>query len=199
VAPEQDPPVAESSSRPKRLAEWPAAPLLSTERLSLEPLTPGHAEEMAPLLDDPALYAFTGGRPLTLDELRRRYADQARGRSPDGTQRWLNWIVRGAQSGQPLGTVQATVAVHGESFIADLAWLIAAPHQGRGYATEAATAMAGWLRAQGADVLAANIHPRHDASMRVARALALTPTEEHIGGEVRWSWPPAQGLVQPHA
>ena len=39
---------------------------LQTERLALEPLRVHHAEEMAPLLDDARLFAFTGGRPVTL-------------------------------------------------------------------------------------------------------------------------------------
>jgi RimJ/RimL family protein N-acetyltransferase len=65
---------------------------LETPRLTLEPLRPTHAEEMAPLLADERLYTFTGGRPPTLDELRARYARQAAGRSPDGVERWCNWI-----------------------------------------------------------------------------------------------------------
>jgi hypothetical protein len=51
------------------LDDWPLAPILQTERLSLEPLSIDHAEEMAPLLDDPRLFGFTGGSPCTLDEL----------------------------------------------------------------------------------------------------------------------------------
>jgi RimJ/RimL family protein N-acetyltransferase len=46
--------------------------------------------------------------------------------------------------------------------------------------------MARWLRQQGAHVLAANIHPRHEVSMRVARALGLAATTEVVEGEVRW-------------
>lgn len=170
------------------MGEWPAAPELRTERLVLEPLTVAHAEEMAPLLDDPALHAFTGGRPARLGELRDRYARQARGRSPDGTERWLNWIVRLERTGEPVGAVQATVTAsdHGGSSGAELAWVIAAAHQRCGYAREAAAGMARWLREQGVSVLAANIHPRHEASIQVARALGLAPTGEIVDGEVRW-------------
>ena len=186
-----------TDSRPTSLAAWPAAPLLTTERLSLEPLTVKHAQEMAPLLDDAALHAFTGGQPLALRHLRRRYGRLVRGGSADGAQRWFNWVVRLADTRAPLGTVQATVTAAdagadewtfiARRFIADLAWVIARPHQVRGYATEAASAMAGWLRDQGADVLAANIHPRNEASARVARALGLAPTAEVVDGEVRWA------------
>jgi RimJ/RimL family protein N-acetyltransferase len=168
------------------VGDWPPAPGLTTERLSLEPLKLEHAEEMAPLLDYPALHTFTGGRPATLDELRRRYERQVLGHSLDGTQRWLNWIVRLKQSGQLVGTVQATATANATTCVAELAWVIVAAHQGRGYGTEAAVAMARWLRDQHAEVLTANIHPHHEASMRVARALGLIPTEQVIDGEIRW-------------
>jgi hypothetical protein len=44
-----------------------------TERLDLEPLLAGHAAELAPVLDDPALHEFTGGVPLDLAALTTRY------------------------------------------------------------------------------------------------------------------------------
>jgi RimJ/RimL family protein N-acetyltransferase len=169
-----------------KLEEWPPAPLLIGPRLVLEPLRVGHAEEMAGLLDDPLLHAFTGGRPSTEEELRRRYRSQAGERSHDGSQRWFNWIVRLGATGPPAGTVQATVTVEDGRCIAALAWVIATEYQRRGYAREAAIAMVAWLRAQGADRLVAHIHPAHRASMNVARALAMAPTDEVVGGEIRW-------------
>ncbi|MHB1886743.1 MAG: GNAT family N-acetyltransferase, partial [Acidimicrobiales bacterium] len=63
----------------------PEAPVLRSRRLRLEPLRVEHAEEMAPLLDDPQLYRFTGGRPATVSELRDSYCRQVVGRSPDGS------------------------------------------------------------------------------------------------------------------
>ncbi len=70
--------------------DWPGVQHLSSDRLDLEPLRPEHADEMAPLLDDAALHTFIGGVPATPDELRGRYTRQVVGRSPDGSQRWLN-------------------------------------------------------------------------------------------------------------
>src|SRR3954468_22439885 len=103
---------------------------MGRRRLLLEPLTPAHADELAPLLADRALYEFTGGEPPSVAELRARYERQARGRSPDGSQRWLNWIVR--CEGEAVGYVQATVDVAAN--VADVAWVVAARFQGRGYA-----------------------------------------------------------------
>lgn len=167
--------------------DWPDAPVLLTGRLALEPVRVGHAEEMAQVLADPELYVFIGGRPLTAPELRTRYRGLALGRSVDGSQRWLNWIVRLRGSGLAVGTVQATVTVDDDHVVAQLAWIVGLEHQRRGYAREAATAVTAWLREQGSTVLIADIHPQHTASIKVARALGLQANHEMIGDEVRWT------------
>ena len=162
---------------------------LQTLRLTLEPLRVAHAEEMAPLLADPGLYGFTGAQPPTLDELRARYESQASGRSPDGAEAWLNWIVRRREDGQAIGFVQAAIAADPPPpapVTAVLAWVIAVPFQGHGYAREAAGALVPWLQSVGVQRLAAYIDAEHHASMAVARALALEPTGERVDGEVVW-------------
>ncbi len=82
--------------------------------------------------------------------------------------------------------MQSTVTSHDGVPGADVAWVIASAHQRHGYAREAAAAMAAWLRQQGADVITAYVHPDHEASMAVARALGLSPTSVIVDGEVRW-------------
>jgi RimJ/RimL family protein N-acetyltransferase len=161
-------------------------PALATGRLRLAPLRVDHAEELAPVLNDVRLHEFTGGRPLGLDELRNRHARLVVGRSADGHERWLNWVVREHASGLAVGQMQATVTP-GPPKQAWLAWMIAVGFQGRGYAREAAVAVAGWLSEQGIAELFARIHPDHVASIRVAGSLGLSPTEEMVAGEVRWS------------
>ena len=56
------------------VGDWAEAQPLLSERLALGPLRVEHADEMAPLLDDPALHTFIGGKPASLQELRTRYA-----------------------------------------------------------------------------------------------------------------------------
>jgi RimJ/RimL family protein N-acetyltransferase len=165
---------------------WPAAEPIGTARLVLEPLRVDHADEMAVALDDVRLHEFIGGEPATPDELRRRYALQAVGHAPDGSAGWLNWVLRVRATGEAAGTVQATLVREGGSTVADVAWVVGAGHQGRGYATEAATAMADWLRAQGADTLTAHVHPEHAASIAVATRLGMQPTPVVVDGETRW-------------
>jgi len=166
--------------------DWAEAQHLSSGRLELEPLCPEHADEMAPLLDDVGLHTFIGGAPATRDELKGRYIRQVVGRSPDGSQRWLNWVVRRRDSGQAVGTTQATVSEHDAGLTADVAWVIGASQQRQGYAQEAAKVMVRWLRHQGVEVVVAHLHPQHQASIAVARAVGLAPTDTVVDGEVRW-------------
>lgn len=165
---------------------WPAAQAILTARLRLEPLRAAHATELASLLDDARLHEFTGGRPLPADELRVRYARLESGRSPDGNQAWLNWVVRARAGGEAVGTVQATI----ESGSASLAWVIGSRYQGRGYAKEAAAGMAEWLVTEGVGALVAWIHPGHAASIAVARHLGMEASDVESGGETRWARAP---------
>jgi RimJ/RimL family protein N-acetyltransferase len=157
---------------------------IETERLRLVPQTPADADEMASVLADPALYAFTGGEPPTADALRARYERQAAGASPGGTEVWANWIVRRGEDGAAVGYVQATIDAAG----ADLAWVVGTAWQDRGYAGEAAGALAAFLRGAGVAPLTAHIRPRHEAAERVAARLGLRRSGEvDADGEVVWS------------
>ncbi len=152
----------------------------------LEPLRADHARELAPVLDDPALHAFIGGRPETEAQLRARYARQVTGASPDGAQGWLNWVARDRATRTPVGTVQATISAGDDGHTAELAWVIATRRQRAGLATEAASAAMDWLRRHGVTTFVAHIHPDHAASAAVARHLGLRPTEGRREREVRW-------------
>ncbi|MEV4969939.1 GNAT family N-acetyltransferase [Streptomyces scopuliridis] len=176
-----------------------AAAVIDTERLALLPLRVAHAEEMAAVLADPALYAYTGGTPPTVEELRSRYARQVAG-SPDPEVVWCNWVIgvreetrggrRSAESfaGPLAGYVQATIGPDGDGRTAEIAWVVGTARQGRGIATEAARGLVRWLKEQGVRTLVAHVHPDHRASAAVAKAIGLAPTGERHDGEVRWRW-----------
>ncbi len=169
-------------------------PTLETDRLRLDPLRVDDAVEMARVLADPSLYAFTGGEPPTVEALRRRYVGQVVGRSADGRELWLNWIVRRRTEADAIGFAQATVAdASGDRRrrSADVAWVIGVPWQGHRSAAEAAAAMIAWLmtpepNGAGVVVVTAHIHPDHAASAAVARRVGLEPTHEIEDGEVVW-------------
>ena len=159
------------------------------ERYRAGPLSVDDAPEMTAVLADPALYAFTGGEPPTLADLQARYLAQVRGRSPDGSERWHNWVVRLSDGDRAIGYVQATVT--GEPRAADVAWVIGTAWQGVGYATEAARAMLDWLLAEGVATITAHVLPGHAASEAVARRLGLGATEVLEDGERVWRLEPA--------
>lgn len=166
--------------------DWPTTAALDSERLRLEPLTVEHSDEMVPVLDDPDLHAFIGGRPATREELRARYEQLVVGQSRDGSERWLNWVIRRRDDGQAVGAVQATVTEQDRGLAAEIAWVIGTGQQRQGFAREAAHAMVAWLREQGVTTIVAHVHPHHEASKAVARALGLEPTDALVDGEVRW-------------
>ncbi|MFK0294071.1 GNAT family N-acetyltransferase [Streptomyces sp. NPDC090442] len=161
------------------------AQAISTRRLDLLPLRVGHAEEMATVLSDPALHTFVGGMPDTPHTLRSRYQRITAG-SPDPAVSWLNWVIRLRAESCLTGTVQATVGPSGPGAVAEIAWVVGSPWQGRGIATEAAQGLVGWLDRQPVHTVIAHIHPEHRASAAVATVAGLTPTDEWREGEIRW-------------
>jgi RimJ/RimL family protein N-acetyltransferase len=162
-----------------------AAQTITTRRLDLLPLLVEHAAEMATVLSDPALHTFTGGTPDTPQALRARYQRMTAG-SPDPAVSWLNWVIRLRDTGCLTGTVQATISPSDHGHIAEIAWVVGTPWQGRGIAREAAQGLVDWLSQQSIPTLIAHIHPEHRASAAVATAAGLTPTDEWHEGEVRW-------------
>jgi RimJ/RimL family protein N-acetyltransferase len=151
-------------------------------RIRLDPLRVADAEEMAGVLGAPELYGFIGGEPPTLGELTEQYRRQVVGRSLDGHEEWLNWIVRLEDTA--IGYVQATVH---EGSRAVIAWVIGVPWQGRGYATEAAKELIALLRARGVTRIEAHIVPGHAASEMVAARVGLAATGQlDSDGEQEW-------------
>jgi len=156
---------------------------IETLRLRLTPLAVDDAASMVDVLDAPELYAFTGGEPPSFETLQNRYRQQVAG-SGDPAEEWRNWIVRLAESGEPIGFVQATVM----SNVAEVAWVIGVAHQGRGFASEAAAGMTAELAQAGVDRFIAFIHPDHLASQAVAQHLGLDRTGVvDDDGEEEWA------------
>lgn len=82
----------------------------------LEPMLEAHAAEMFLVLCDPAIYAYEGVPPPSLEKLANGFRLKEARVSPDGTEKWLNWVVRLA-SGELAGYVQATVYETGVAYI----------------------------------------------------------------------------------
>jgi RimJ/RimL family protein N-acetyltransferase len=160
----------------------PVATRLATSRLVLTPLEVADAADMTVVLGDPGLYVHTGGSPPSLEELQGRYRRQVDGPWPHG-ETWLNWVVR-LSAGEAVGYVQATVI----DAAADLAWVIGAGHQRRGYAAEATHAVATWLVGEGIRRLTAHVASGHTGSERVAAGVGMQPSGDlDDDGERIWS------------
>lgn len=148
-------------------------PTIETARMVLRPLHVGDADEMATVLADSSLYEFTGGEPPTVSELANRYRQQTAGPGTPG-EHWCNWIMCVGDQGRAVGFVQATVV----GDMADLAWVLGAPDQGHGFATEAVMAVRDWLAEHTVRRVEAHIHPRHVASQAVAQRIGMVRTGE---------------------
>ncbi len=108
-----------------------------TERLNAVPVTAEHAALMTPLLNDPSIHEFLNGGIETEHELRTRYRFLEGGRSRDGSQLWLTWILF-LRSGEPIGFVEASV-VEPEMFY--LAYVLIPTYWRQGYGSEASRAL----------------------------------------------------------
>jgi len=157
--------------------------VIEAARVLLVPLTRADADDMFPVLNDRSLHLHTGGEPMDAEALEERYERLERGTPDDESEVWANWIVRLHDTGAAIGYVQASIGEHG----ANLAWVIGSSWQRHGYASEAACAMAGWLRGAGVGPLRAHIHPQNMSSARVAERAGLRPTgETDADGEAVW-------------
>jgi len=106
-----------------------------TERLWLEPVKRGHAASLFGPLSDPRLHRFIAtDPPPSVERLAARYAYLETRRSPDGSELWLNWVMRTKAGGDCIGVVQATLRSDHSAYFA---YELGVPWWQRGYATEA--------------------------------------------------------------
>lgn len=159
---------------------------LSTTRLTLEPVTPEHAGEAWPHLDDPRMWEFFPQlRPRTQEDLCRIYERWSRGyQESDGTQIWENWLCRRRDDGQLAGGAQATILPR--RHVAYLAYSIYVEQQRRGYAREAMQAVIAHVRdVHHIATFYAEMHVRNEASYRLAESLGFRRVETVRGAERR--------------
>jgi RimJ/RimL family protein N-acetyltransferase len=147
--------------------------------LALEPQVAAHAEAMFAVLSDSAIYEYENAPPASVDALRERYRKLETRRSGDGSEQWLNWVVR-LPEGELAGYVQATVYPHRHD--SDIAYEFASRYWGRGLARTAVEAMVGELAAQyDVRALSAILKRTNERSRRFLERLgfALASPERH--------------------
>ena len=145
---------------------------LAAAGLTLEPQLPAHAEAMFAVLSDLAIYRFGNAPPDSLAGLRQRFERLADGRSPDGREHWLNWVIR-LPDDALAGYAQATIDADG---LATIGYELASAWWGRGLGTRAVARMIEELQAsyriQG---LRASLQPANQRSMRLLLRLGFEP------------------------
>lgn len=153
---------------------------IRTAHLTLEDLTPAHAEALFEGLQDDDLYAFIDGfPPKTLAEVSERCERLSRHRSPDGSEIWLNWAIHAAQDARMVGYVQATIGKRG---VASIAYVLFRGARGRGVAREAVAGMIRHLReCHGIAEFFATVDPRNSRSIRLLEATGFARTEFQAG------------------
>lgn len=141
------------------------------EGVTLEPQLASHAAELFAVIADPSLYEFIDSKELASEAaLRERLARLESRRSPDGTEHWLNWVVRNP-AGELVGYVQATVT---PDHSAEIAYVLGRAHWRRGYAYASCSAMIRELRGSyGVTRLTATLDPANTASLALLRKLEL--------------------------
>ena len=94
-----------------------------------------HAAELFDALSDPAIYAYISEPPpKSVPVLTERYRRLESRASADGSEQWLNWVIRRIEDRQCVGYVQATIHPRNT---ADFAFVLAPPFWGFGLAREA--------------------------------------------------------------
>ena len=155
--------------------------MIPTDRLELRPIGAADADDLAELLEEPALREWL--RSADVVALRERFRGWESRRSPDGTAQWLNWVARRRGDGRAVAWVQATV--RGEE--AEVAYAVVRSERRRGYALEATAAVVDWLlTSAGLRAVEAHIDPANRASAALAAALGMTRTGDVHDGEVVW-------------
>ena len=146
--------------------------MIQTRNLRLDPLRKDHAALLLKPLSDAQLYALVPqDQPQSLEDLERRYAFLELGKSPDGKEHWLNWVIFDRRTDKPLGTFQATVRDDAPS---DIAYIVFAAHWCRGIAKEAGAGVINHVFSQyPTPLLAANMDTRNVASIRLVESLGF--------------------------
>ena len=150
-------------------------PLLTTERLRLEPQVEAHTDALMRALSSPRTHEFVPGDPL-VD--REKFADRLKKLesriSPDGLQLWLNWTVFSGL--EVIGTVQADATDSTSS--ASIAYMFHPNSWGKGFAFEATSAMLEHLKLQGITSFKAWSDTRNLASHKLLERLGFIKIEE---------------------
>jgi RimJ/RimL family protein N-acetyltransferase len=154
------------------------APTLTTERLSIEPISLAHWEHYAAAWADPRMTVFIGGEP--------RSRNVSWGKMLQGIGMWPllgygYWSFVERASGRFVGNgglAQFERGIEELEGFPEAGWAFIPDAWGKGYATEAMTAILLWADGQGLGEIRCIIEPGNTASRNVAGKLGFTKCAE---------------------
>jgi RimJ/RimL family protein N-acetyltransferase len=134
------------------------------------------------VLSDPAIYEFENEPPRSEEWLTQRYKLLESRGSPDGTEQWLNWVVR-LPSGELAGYVQATVLASAKSCVA---YELNSRYWRQGIGTSAVSAMLEELRSTySVHTVVAVLKTANHRSMELLRRLGFAPASDSQAAEFK--------------
>lgn len=142
-----------------------------TDRLTLEPQIAAHADAMFIVLSDPAIYEYESQAPTSVEGLRERFQALESRQSRDGSQQWLNWVIR-LPTSELIGYTQATLYRDGRAAIA---YELHSAYWGRGLASAAVRAVIAHLGAHyPVQIVSAVLKKENQRSMRLLQRLGFS-------------------------
>lgn len=151
--------------------------VLTTARLRLEPLADVHLEAFNAMNSDPEVMRYLSGKPETLEES-RAVIERIKARWADPGYSWWALLARDTGAFVGAGILQnlrrEAVPAPDPACPLEIGWRLHRDHWGRGYASEAARAIAGHVfDAMQADELLAVCDPDNKASSGVMERLGM--------------------------
>lgn len=150
---------------------WEFVEPIRTERLVLRPLEASDARAVHAWMGDPDVARYQLYEPRTLDVVEEKVAEYAQARRLAEKGDYIQPAI--VVDGEVVGAMYLTIASIDDA-TAEIGWALRADRQGRGYATEAATAMLDLAF----DTLAmhrvvAELDPRNAASVSLCERLGM--------------------------
>ena len=144
--------------------------VISTERLTIEPLALRHAQQLFDALNDELVGRFLDGPDVTtVEALEQKIIRVTSDAPPERNEVWRNFAV--LLDGRVIGRLEATL----HRTVAEVAYVFGPAWWGHGYATEATAWLLHYLREAGMSEVWATIAPANTASDRLLARLGFTP------------------------
>ena len=150
---------------------------IQTSNFILEPILPSHASKLYKYLLSKNLYTFIPTNPpVSISDLEHKYIRWAKRKSDDESEIWLNYAIYDVSINEYIGTLQATLFISGENYIA---YEVFPKNWRKGLAKVACSAFIKYLfEYYNLDIIKAHIDTRNIASYKLVESLGFIRTGE---------------------